>query len=437
VAESWPQRLSRVMQSLRDEGLVWPAELVVDLLHQCEMYRQHDARFEPQQVVQLLGELTARLRTIASGTRAVPQPLVRGTRSDRPTEIAAGRMIGVGLGVRPGRRHATISAYLQDADSGSLVAVERTFADPDPKTGDQPRQFADLAAAVLVRGVSLASLASSQLLLKAGKRTPGGQLLLPRTAASLATHPQTYEWEQLKPPFAAESFAQLAARFETLPPSCLRPRRRTENLHVVAVAGADELTFDSARQKLTARMRDSRGDFATLVHPYHARGREGFNDLAAALEQRGPQVRFVCGHVRSTGRMLEIEPVSVILDDGERRIGIQPWLPGNILTTNSNPWLADDSQGLETNSESPIGELLRRIEDQLSDLLITGLNHGHPATWTELAQFAQQLDFVRLTTPLAELADALSSRANTLRWDADHALRHAKELALLSRLARD
>lgn len=50
-------------------------------------------------------------------------------------------------------------------------------------------------------------------------------------------------------------------------------RARTENLHVVAVEGAGDVNFDAAHQKLTARLHDSQGDFAELVHPFHARGR--------------------------------------------------------------------------------------------------------------------------------------------------------------------
>lgn len=435
AAETWSQRLSRLEQALRNEGLVWPAELAVDLLHQCEMYHQHDARFEPRSVVHLVGELIARTRAIRSGTRATPQPLIRGTKSDRPSEIAGGRMVGVGLGVRPGKRHATISAYLQDTDSGSVVAVERTFADPDPQSGSSPRSYSDLAVTILMRGVSLANLASSQLLLKSAKRTPSGQLILPRSASSVAVHPQSYQWEQLKPPFAAESFAQLLARFETLPPSCLRPRRRTENLHVVAVEGADEVEFDVAHQKLTARIRDSQGNFAELVHPFHTRARDGFNDLAEVLEKRGSQVRFVCGHVRTIGRTLEIQPIAVILDDGQRRIGIQPWLPNKLQTTDGKHVLSEESLSAELAIESPVKEFLNRVEDELSDLVLTGLMHSQLSTWAELIRLEQQLGFVRLTAPLAALAESLGSRSNTLHWNADPAIRQAKELCLLSRLA--
>jgi len=430
IAGSWSARLSRVEQSLRGEGLVWPAELVADLRHQQEMYQQHDARFEPQQVVHLVGELTARMRAIACGTRAAPQLMIRGTPSDRPTEIAAGRMIGVGLGIRPGQRHATLSAYLQDADSGSVVAVERTFADPDPQSGDAPRSFTDLAATVVVRGVSLAALASSQLLLKSGKRTPSGVLILPRTAGSLSVNPQSFQWEQLKPPFAAESFAQLAARFESLPPSYLRPRRRTENVHAVAVAAAESATFDVAHQRLTAVLRDARGGTALLVHPFHTRGREGVGELLGTLQQRGAQVRFVCGHVRAAGRTLEIYPISVIVDDGTRRWGLQPWVSNNLAAHEGGSEPAVQAAC----EQSAVEQFSRQLGELLSDLLLTGVTRSDGTRWGEQAELGRQLGFVRLVAPVAELADSLNSQASTLRSTPTAAVQHARELCLLSRI---
>lgn len=300
LAQAWSQRMSRVEKALREEGLIWPAELVVDLLHQLDMYRQHDARFEPQQLVQLAGELIARTRAIASQTKAVPQALIRGTKSDRPTEIAGGRLIGVGLGVRPGKRHTTLSAYLQDADSGSVMAVERTFADPDPKSGELPRSFTQLGAHVIVRGVSLAGLALSQLLVKSGKRTPSGQLVLPRTASSLTTNPQSFQWEQLKAPFAVESFAQLA--------------------------------------------------------------------------------------------------------------------------------FAEDSA---------IDQFLADLQDTLSDLLLTGVARCDAGRWADHAAHARRLGFVRLANPIATLAEALTSRSQSLDWRPASAIQQARRLCLLSCIASE
>ncbi len=436
VAESWSQRLSRVEQMLRDEGLTWPAELVAELTHQFEMYRQHDARFEPRQVVQLVGELTARSRAILNDTRSVPQLLIRGTKSDRPADIAGGRMIGVGLGVRPGQKHTTISAYLQDVDSGGVVAVERTFA--SSPQDESSRSFVSLASTVLTRGISLASLASSQVLLKSGKRTPSGLLILPRTSANLATHPQAYQWEQLKPPFAAEGFAQLAERLDTLPPSCFRPRRRTEGLHVVAVSRVDMIEFDPTTQRLAARVVDSEGEIATLVHPFHHRGREGFNHLADVLQNRGDSVRFISGHIRSRGRALEIQPIAIVLDNGQRRIGINPWLPLNSdITTNDEQGADNDSAEAECETDSPIKAFLFRLEDLLSEMLLTGVTLAPAPSWTELAEIARQMGFVRLSVPIAGLAAEILARSNTLRWDSKPALHHTRELCLLSRLASE
>ena len=433
LAKTWSQRLKRSEKALRDAGLVWPAELILDLLHQQEMYAEHDARFEPLQLIQLVGELIARTRAIASRTREVPQILIRGSKSDRPTDIAGGRMVGVGLGVRPGKHHATLSAYLHDTDTGSVAAVERTFADPDPESGDEPRSFTDLGATVLARGVSLAGLASSQLLLKSGKRTPSGQLILPRTAGSLSINPQRFQWEQLKPPFAAESLAQLTARFEVLPPSYLRPRRRTENLHVVAVQGTEDPGFDEVQQCVTAVLRDPYGDTAQLVHPFHARGREGFNDLLEVLEKRGHQVRFVCGHFRPTGRGLEIRPIQLILDNGEHRAGVQPWVQNSIDKID----VAERSLVQDAAERSPVEQFIMELQESLAGLLLAGLRGCDQTLWDVQADTVRRIGFVRLANQVAYLTEALNCRSNSIRWDSRNALRYAKVLCLFCRVAAE
>lgn len=436
VSATWAQRLGRVELALRDEGLVWPAELVLDLLHQFEAYQQHDARFEPQQVVQIVGEITARTRAVKNATRAVPQPLIRGTRADRATDIAGGRFTGVGLGVRLSKRHTTIAAYLLDVDTGTVSTVERTYADPDPKSGDAPRSFAELANGHIARGVSLANLGLSQIILKSGKRTPSGQLSLPRTSGSVTIYPQAFQWEQLKSPFAAEDFAQLAARLEMLPPSYLRPRRRTENLHVVAIRLVDEVQFDVAQQRLTARLHDSQGGIAKLVQPFHSRGREAFNDLAAVLDQRANQVRYGCGHVRFVGRELELRPISLVVEDGTRRIGMSPWLPSERPSGESCNSL-DGATNSELNVTSVVAEFVERLNDMLADALLIGLRQCPVAPWGEFANAAEQIGFVRLAEPIGRLAELLNSRANSLSWDDQPASRALTDLCLLARIANE
>src|SRR5207248_4436459 len=128
------------------------------------------------------------------------------------------------------RRSVELTAYLQDTDSGSMVAVSKEFreAEPDPAQQPQvPRSFADLAHAPAVKGSSFAGLGAGQLLIRGGKRTAGYHLLPGRAEASV--QPQAFAWESLRPPVLVEEFAELDARLSTLPPAALRPRRVAED----------------------------------------------------------------------------------------------------------------------------------------------------------------------------------------------------------------
>ncbi|HZN34704.1 MAG TPA: hypothetical protein VFB80_12840, partial [Pirellulaceae bacterium] len=364
------------------------------------------------------------------------------SQSDRVTEIAGGRMIGLGLGVRLGRRVTTLSAYVQDADSGSLAAVERSFADPAPDSGEEPKSYADLGGIVLSRGVSLAALSRSQLLLKSGKRTPSGRLVLPRTAASLTINPQTFSWEQLKPPAAVESFAQLAARLASLPPSYLRPRRLTENVYACPVQAAEELRFNESQQRLEAVLRDAAGGRALLVHPFHSRGKTGFGTLLGALTSRGPSVRFVSGHVTGSREGLLIRPILVVLEDGDRRIGIQPLVsesaPGRSAPA---PTPGEPEQDPRSPVQAdPLESFLTQMRLELSELLLSGARRaGQPQAraWTDLATHGRELGFVRLVEPLARLAELLAGRADALRWDPAPAARALMDLCVYARIASD
>ncbi|MCA9151434.1 MAG: hypothetical protein KDA92_19110 [Planctomycetales bacterium] len=433
VGRTWAARLSRVEAAMRQEGLVWPAELIAELLLQAEMYRQHDARFDPLRNVEVVGELLARKRAMERSTSAVPQPLIRGSRSDRPTEISGGRMVGVGLGVRVSKRLVTISAYLQDIDSGAITAVERSFADPVDSSEASLRSFSDLAETIVARGASLGNLATSQLLIKSGKRTPSGVLILPRTHASVAVNPQSFQWEQLKTPFAVEGFAQLAARLSSLPPSYLRPLRRAENLHVVSVAQVDGVEFDPARQCLTATVKDVQGDTAQLIHPFVTRGAMGFNALLKALQVSGDQVRFVCGHVRSVGSSLEIRPVSVIVDRDGQRTMLLPWASREV-----EPAVADAVANQNWRTErSVIEQFQQELQEALADLLLNGIHDGDQQTWNELTRTSERLGFNRLAQSIHALSESLHARSNDPHWDGSLAVRQILELCLFVRLAME
>lgn len=428
---TWPQRLSRLEKQLRGCGLVWPAELVLQLIHQHECYAQKDARFSPLETVRLVGELIARSRSIRSQNGSVPQPLVRGNKSDRRTDIKAGRFVGLGLGVRPGRSQTKMLAYFQDVDTGTVVAVQRVFADPDPESQQTAKSFEELAAHSLSRGVSLGAAAMSQMMLGSGKRTATDELILPRGSGKLTINPQTFQWEQLQPPLAIDHFQQARERFERLPPDWLRPLRHTENLHVLKVTRISDSDFDVVHQRLTATMHDTNSETARIIFPYHHRGDAGFTELSNMLATHGNDARFVCGHVRWVHQQLEIEPISIVFESADQsRQAVSTWLGGV-----GEVQAETSSEDSELNSpQSTIKEFLTTLNIHLSEILLTGLSQADAKEWQALSEAAQRLGFVRLNQPIERLRDELCKRMNQVRWNPAIAARTTVQLCMFSRL---
>jgi hypothetical protein len=60
--------------------------------------------------------------------------------------------------------------------------------------------------------------------------------------------------------------------------------------------------------------------------------------------------------------------------------------------------------------ESVLEHFLKQFRQRLSDLLLTGVTRDDGARWQELAELGSQLGFVRLVAPMADLAEALSTR---------------------------
>jgi hypothetical protein len=126
---AWVDRLRRLEEACRGGDLVWPAEVLAEWVEQQERYARHDALFAADRVADLIGELLVRCDAVRNDTGALPQLLVRGASADRAMTLGAARFVGLGCGVRAGRKRVELTAYLQDADSGSVVAVRRHFAE--------------------------------------------------------------------------------------------------------------------------------------------------------------------------------------------------------------------------------------------------------------------------------------------------------------------
>jgi hypothetical protein len=427
AGNAWRDRLARLEADCRAAGLIWPAEVVLELIQQYEQYATHDARFDPDEFARLAGELLTRADAVRADTGAAPQLLVRGTPHDHWSDLGSARFIGLGCGVRVGRKSATVSAYLQDANSGSVVAVSRTFADPDPP--GEPKPFWQLAETPALKDASFGQLGAGQLITSGGKRATDHHLVLGRVKAAVS--PQNFAWESLRPPVLADSFAEVRARLGMLPPSALRPRRVAEDFHVCPVAAVEGMTFRPDTQCVEAVVLDAAGERAVLRHPFTSRGADGAERLLARLTAAPEGLRFVSGPVRLTGGELLIQPVALVWHE-ETRVAVQPWID------RAEGVAAPERPKEAAAPPDPLTAWLADLQARIGALFVTGLRRADAhisQSWKELEQRAGQLGLARLEAAVGKVSAGLAEKVASARWDARPTAAALLALAVLSRAA--
>ncbi len=463
-------RLRRLETRCRTAGLIWPAEILAEMLILHDAYSRHDARFTPLRLAELLAELCIRMDAIRNDTGVAPQLFVRGAKSDRQAEIGSARMVGLGCGVEIHRTGVRLSSYMQDTDTGVVVAVQRDFQNrQSAPTGTTPDAelppFWQLAQASVLRGGSLASLGGGQLLVKGGKRSPNHEFIFGRAAVNI--NPQSYQWETLRPPALVEGFDEVVARLSTLPPAPLRPRRlaedfflcpilhpfnssRTQDGEEGAVRGVEGARFVAHEQSIQALLRDPQGGTAQLHHPYTSRGAAGADALLTTLVTRGEEVVFVAGRMHLRGGELRVEPVSLVIESQGRRTLLQPWIDRYPPAREASITTGADSDsltaGLEREEEGegvgfeegstvapdPVGFCWNPLMEDIGELLLVGLDRVDDTLlrrWRTHLRDTEALGFVRLTLPLQRLTDGMAARQSTVHRDSTATYRALTEIA--------
>jgi hypothetical protein len=365
VPGSEVERWKRSVAQLQATGLIWLAGIVEELLLERERYVARDALFAPENVAMLAGELLNRCDALRHG-RALPRGLAGGWKTNEKTAVGYTRWIGLGALVTVTRKSVKLQAMLQEADTGSLGAVEREVVNPDDGT-TEPEDFGKLSRVGIVKGAGIRGLGAGQVLTENCNRTPDNRLAFGRARAQVST--QAFEWEKLRPPVLVEDFTELKARLGLLPPRSLRPRRLGEDFHVLTVARNTAGTFDFATQTLTAELFDASGQKVTLRHPWLARGEAGFERLAASLLENS--VLFVSGAVTLTPLGITIQPAGVVLS-GAPRILLQPWVDEEAPSVAAND---EEPNGAFPTTETRASSLpgpWEELGELMMDTLVTG-----------------------------------------------------------------
>ena len=429
-------RLRRLHGRCQEAGLVWPAEILEETARQLERYQDHDARFDPSRVASQVAELLVRCDAIRNDTGAVPQLLVRGHKTDRAVRIGKARFVGLGCGATVRGGSAELAAYMQDTDSGAVVAVCREYADPAEDSKEEPAQLWRLGQRPVARGISLAGLGAGQLVVQAARRTPGHRLILGRAPVSF--NPQSYDWGTLRAPVLAEDFAEVRSRLAGMPLASLRPRRVAEDFHACAVASVEAAEFSPADQTVVATLLDHGGGRAFLEHPYTTRGREGTEALLALLCADPKQRRLchVAGPVRLCPAGPVFSPVSLVYEEDGARAMLQPWVERSEQQGPAEMLEPAEIAG----AEDPVEEFPQQLLAALGELLLLGLGRADSrctSQWEDLCATGEALGFDRLVAPAARIAESLKQKAMSARWDFSGAGQAALELAVLVRVARE
>lgn len=436
LAPAVTARFQKMHQRCEEQGLRWTSELLSQLLEERDRYFVADALFSPEKVVDLVGEICARHDALISRTKAVPSVFITGSSSDKPTDQASLRLIGLGCGVDARKNNSTITAFFQDDDSGYLVGIRRQYSTPDSE--EDHRTFTQLASAAVVRNHSLHSLAAGQLLCKGGKLTTSRIFSVGRTTP-LALNPQQYNWEMLRFPVLVEGLTELRTLLAFQPPPYLGARNPGRNLHVCPVNRIEDVRFSTAHQALIGTMIDPSGQRCALYHPYTSRGKVG---LEATLQDlKDPRLRpvFIAGMFTTKASGLCVRPISIVVQSGASRRLIQPWVDSSPVMSS-----AEKTPAIEALTEEPATHPLQSFSETLGDALAEILIEGveryseHTVTrWRNLADHSAQLGFIDVTRALHRFFKALESQRHDANWSADHACKCLLDVCVIHMVMRE
>jgi hypothetical protein len=208
-----------------------------------------------------------------------------------------------------------------------------------------------------------------------------------------------------------------------------------EDFHVLPVAAVQEAHFDVASQTVQAVLLDASGRRVRLQHPYTSRGQDGAEGLLALLGSAPQNVRFISGAVRRRALGLVIHPVCLVSQEGTSRTALQPWVDRRPAASGSG-----ETHHQAAQVGDPLGEYLRRLQEELGGLLVLGLQRADAAAarrWQELQRQGEAVGLVRVAGRVAVVAEALAGKSHTLNWDWQAAGRGVFQLSVLVRMAQD
>lgn len=298
-------------------GWNWPVEGLDELRALLLAQAARSSRFDPQRMLDVLAEFSARLAAAEAAAAADAPPL------------PAARILGVGVRGEVALDHLKlVSLGLQCWSDDGADGARVLFADPDTLTvtvleRSWPREGAQPPTPVLQRrvaGQSLRQLAGAQVVTRGAKRRANGVIDISALARQTSVLPLSpTSWDGLAPPLRQSGGAALARHLGDAAPDFVQPRQAIAHVHVMQVAEIGAWGWDAAGQTLHARLRcaseeaePADADWIELALTHDPAAAGAVDTLAALLADADDPPRYVAGPARLRAGSVLLVPLAVL-----------------------------------------------------------------------------------------------------------------------------
>jgi hypothetical protein len=379
--------LRRSASTLTAADAIWLGTAAAELMEQLGAYQTRHNGYSRRRVSELLVEIDARARLSASD-----QPFISYGASGVgvPGETPIGRATLTALGARVARLHDTVAVDVYFFDRRDLtVSVWRRTWD-----GDSPHHI----GGERVLSTTIQSLAAANVVTESAVRLASNQIRFARKGIGRTSilPLQAADWTHLGSRVYKDDYASVRADLLSRMPSYARPRVDTPTTFVFEIAKVSRTDYLPGAQTLSAEVRDSLGNCATVRSDYRAEAPGALDTIADALRS----ATAVSGRAWLSDGMLIIDPLAI----GTETTIFLPQL--------ARPSAPSILRRAPARSPERLVDTINAAIEVISDLAHHGLEHPRSNAPTLIEQAAQTVLGVGMTITaglIDELADALVS----------------------------
>lgn len=289
------------VRTLTEQGLLWLADIGLELASMVEAYQIRSAAYDSHRYSELLVEWFARTGASQTGSAS----LLLGLGESAQTDLEQTTLTCIGVKLWQSSELSKADLYFAEPDTGVVTVLKREWRESlsGPAFGNKR-----------VGRMKLLDLSTGRLVTEAAKRRANRELILgrPRIGQN-SLFSDNGDWgDRFRKPLLVNDYAALELELKDRELSLFRARVLAENARLFQVDSVTNLAYSPGSQKLMATLMDSKGHKARLEY-VHTRGEPGaLNVLAEAL---CGDVRFVAGLFSLTPSGFCVEPLSVVADN--------------------------------------------------------------------------------------------------------------------------